>query len=233
MSSEIPYRSAAAESWSKLVLKAEILTLARVIKKIITLLECPQLALWALMRLRVRRVRRPDALFYSYKGALYPAHLTGGDAKRWIEEKALSYCKGYGLDIGAGRWPLPGAIGIDKTRTIDAYHLDPFEDGSLDFIFSSHSLEHLQWWKKALALWARKLKVGGVLFLYLPHPEMKLWHPRSPWVGSGHKWIPTLLKVKSCLQAIGMRVVEASETPDNYWSFYVISVKTADRSNSG
>jgi len=158
-----------------------------------------------------------------YYGRFYPAYLTGGDAKRFIEQKALKWCKGYGIDVGAGKWPLPGAIPVDKTRTEDAYHLDRFADESLDFVFSSHCLEHLRFWRSALALWVSKLKIGGILFLYVPHPDMKLWHPREPWVGTGHKWIVKPEKLLPFLKHLGLEIIETQTEPDDYYSWYVVA----------
>jgi SAM-dependent methyltransferase len=194
-----------------------------IVERIFSLVEKPAVIFCVLKRLRLKKVTKEEQPCYAYKGNLYPAHLTGGNAVSWIRDRALFYCKGEGIDIGAGRWPLPGSIPIDKGRTEDAYHLERFKDGSLDFVFSSHCLEHLRWWKTALALWVSKLKVGGLLFLYLPHPKMSLWHPREPWVGFGHKWIPSQQKIVPFLQSIGMRIIEMSEGPDNYWSFYIVA----------
>lgn len=54
------------------------------------------------------------------------------------------------LDIGCGRKKIPGAIGIDFSPLSDAdVSLDlnrdrlPFNDSSVDFVYSSHTLEHL------------------------------------------------------------------------------------------
>ena len=54
------------------------------------------------------------------------------------------------LDIGCGRKKIEGAVGIDFSSMSDAdFVIDinherlPFDDNSVDFIFSSHTLEHL------------------------------------------------------------------------------------------
>ncbi len=105
----------------------------------------------------------------------------------------------------------------------NAYRLDNFPDGSLDFVFSSHCLEHLERvGKRALRLWLRKLKPGGILFLYLPHESMRLWNPGSPWVGDGHKWQPRHEIVVPFLEAEGMSILEVNKDHDGYWSFHVV-----------
>jgi len=118
--------------------------------------------------------------------------------RAWFVEK-------NGLDIGCG-WDkiVPWAIGIDGVRgkTADEQVLNPtgvetvnivgdacdlsmFTDESLDFVFSSHMLEHIP---KDLSLqtasteWMRVLKVGGLLVLYLPdgnvwETDLHMWNP--------------------------------------------------------
>lgn len=123
-----------------------------------------------------------------YKGRFYPDYLTVGGASQAIFRIALEHCQGKGVDVGSGHWPLPGAIALDasrgpgKSRTIRE-----FGDGSLDYVFSSHCLEHIVAWQDELAVWIGKLRPGGVLFLYLPHPDCGIWQPGSPMVGDGHQ----------------------------------------------
>lgn len=54
---------------------------------------------------------------------------------------------------------------------LDATRL-PFLSYSYDFVLSSHTLEHIANPLKAVAEWARVLKVGGLLLLVVPHKEM-------------------------------------------------------------
>ena len=165
------------------------------------------------------------AVFYKYKGELYPERLNQGNACAFILEKAEEYCCGRGVDIGASKWPLPGATPILDSQHQNAYKLDDFADGSLDYIFSSHCLEHLTRWKDALRLWITKLKPGGILFLYLPHKSMKLWRPGAPWVEHDHKWIPQAKIINNFLKKNSMKVVEYNPGKDDYWSFYVVAKK--------
>jgi SAM-dependent methyltransferase len=46
-----------------------------------------------------------------------------------------------------------------------------------DYIFSSHCLEHLPNWVEALDYWHTRLRVGGVVFLYLPDHSQTYWRP--------------------------------------------------------
>ena len=104
-------------------------------------------------------------------------------------ERLKKYCKGIGLDIGCGSmteekgYPqenkiVPHAIGFDKGYTNvrgSAEKIPWFTNESLDFIFSSHLLEHIEEYHTALEEWWRVLKVGGMLVLYLPHSD---FYPR-------------------------------------------------------
>lgn len=165
--------------------------------------------------------------FWRYQDHLYPDYLHHGNAASMILHVAERYCQGsVGLDIGCKDWTYPGATGIDNNPGLNAHELDPFEDGSVDYVFSSHCLEHLERWQEALALWCRKIRQGGHLFLYLPHISNLMWRPGGPWVGRGHKWSPTLGAVTSVLELHDMAVVAADPGPDAYWSFHVAARKT-------
>ena len=109
-----------------------------------------------------------EAVFY--KGEYYPKFQTEGNASQFAIPFAKHFCSGVGYDIGCNRleWAFPGATPIDLLfdDPWDAYNLP---DEKVDYIYSSHCLEHLPDWVEALDYWASKLKSGGALFLYLPH----------------------------------------------------------------
>ena len=115
-------------------------------------------------------------MIFEYRGELFPEYLKHGNAAQFITPAALHFCRGIGLDVGAGRWPLPGAIPVELEAGGDAMDLP---EGSFDFIFSSHCLEHLINPVSALEHWKSRLKAGGVLVLYLPHPDMTYWRPQN------------------------------------------------------
>lgn len=124
----------------------------------------------------------------------------GNEAGKILWE-LVPYTRGFGLDIGCGpHKAFPHFVGIDNRRDTaifgiamnpdltvpDATRLPMFADGSCDFIFSSHLLEHLPNPAEALREWWRLLKVGGHLCLYLPH---KLFYPNigQPGANPDHK----------------------------------------------
>ena len=163
-----------------------------------------------------------------YLGDFYPDYLVHGNAAQFIRDKALPYCHGRGLDIGGGKWPLEGAIVVDDYEEMNAYNLSNFEDNSLDYVFSSHCLEHLTSWEEALVLWIRKIKKGGTLFLYLPHESMKMWRPGGPWVRENHVWVPTVDKLIPVIERNEMGILDFNSGRDEAWSFHIVAEKTKE-----
>lgn len=113
-----------------------------------------------------------------FKGERYPMFQTHGNAAEFAIPFAKKICKGIGFDIGFSNpeWKFPGAVGIDLCVD-DEYDAFNLPDYKVDYIFSSHCLEHLSSWVDALDYWVSCLKPGGVLFLYLPHKTQKYWRP--------------------------------------------------------
>lgn len=154
-------------------------------------------------------------MIYEYKGELYPDYLKTGNACRFIAPAALHFCRGTGLDVGAGPWPLPGAHPVDLRDGGDAMALPV---GPYDFVFSSHCLEHLVDPIAALEHWKSRIKLGGVLFLYLPSPEMAYWAPQNNRKHL-HSWRPA--DMAKIVADLGFTDVIHSER-DMAWSFSVV-----------
>jgi len=138
-------------------------------------------------------------MIFEYAGRLYPEFIKHGNAMQYVAPIAAQFCKGKGLDVGAGGWPLPGATPVELKEGGDAMELP---HGPFDFIFSSHCLEHLPNPVAALEHWRSRLRepvpssmrggpwtYGGVLFLYLPHPDMVYWRPEHCRKHL-HSWTP-------------------------------------------
>jgi hypothetical protein len=117
-----------------------------------------------------------------FNGTHYPLFQAQGFAAQYAFPFAEKICKGIGYDIGCGRkeWCLRGAIPIDPA--MNEHHAMNLPM-SVNFIFSSHCLEHLPDWVGVLDYWETRLQTNGVLFLYLPHPEQEYW---LPWNQRNH-----------------------------------------------
>jgi SAM-dependent methyltransferase len=122
------------------------------------------------------------------------------ESKKIVWEIA-PYLRGQGIDVGAGSFKiLPHAISVDNgcdnvmfgipfkadVSVKSADTMPIFGTQSLDWVYSSHLLEHLDDPEKALKEWWRVLKVKGLLILYLPHEDL---YPKvgEPGANPDHK----------------------------------------------
>ncbi len=118
-----------------------------------------------------------------------------GEAGRSYRDRLRSgflakYCSGpLVLDVGYSGYDnpdkkpaLPQAIGIDLDYPgYDGIRL-PFDDGSVDTIFSSHCLEHILADHAAIRDWYRVLRLGGFIVCMVPSQalyEKKRFLPSS------------------------------------------------------
>ena len=130
----------------------------------------------------------------SHGEKIYPSFQATGNAAQFILPFAKHFCKGHGYDVGYCKeeWKFPGAEGIDPVdgRGYDATNLP---SGQVDYIFSSHCLEHVENWVNTLDYWLLHIKKGGVLFLYLPDYSQTYWRP---WVNRKHRHVmdPTMIR---------------------------------------
>jgi predicted SAM-dependent methyltransferase len=130
----------------------------------------------------------------NFDGKNYPLFQTKGNASQFSIPFALHFCKGHGYDIGFCKeeWKLPNSTGIDICLN-NGYHANNLPDEKVDYIYSSHCLEHVDNWIETLELWISKIKENGILFLYLPDFSQKYWRP---WNNRKHKHCltPDILK---------------------------------------
>ena len=87
-----------------------------------------------------------------------------------------------------------------------------------NYIFSCHTLEHLENPVKAINIWKTKLSDNGLIFLYLPHPDMEYWLPQNNKKHL-HSWYPKqMIKI---FKDLNFKNIIFSER-DLYWSYSVI-----------
>jgi SAM-dependent methyltransferase len=112
----------------------------------------------------------------------------------------IARTRGVGVDVGCGLNKIhANAVGVnhligpkDFTYPLGAQlqgradDLPWFRDGSLDYVFSSHCLEHTPDPERTLREWTRVLRPGGQLVLLLPHKDI---YPRvgTPGANPDHK----------------------------------------------
>jgi len=126
--------------------------------------------LWNLFQLLKR-----NWLGFNYKffGRPYiSGETTKAKSRRLREGFFEKYCKGKGLDIGfGGDLVTPDAEGYDFEHG-DAQYLLGIKEATYDFVYSSHTIEHLPYPAEGLKNWFRVVKPGGYLIIYLPHRDL-------------------------------------------------------------
>ena len=154
-----------------------------------------------------------------FSGEEYPLLQAAGNASQFAVPFAKHICAGVGVDVGFCKdaWKFPGAVGADIEDNSNKYHAHNLPE-NLDYIYSSHCLEHIPDWVGTIAYWATKLKSGGVLFLYLPHRDQKYWRP---WNNRKHLHILDAPMVAECMKSYGFKNIFYSERDLNH-SFIIV-----------
>jgi SAM-dependent methyltransferase len=131
-------------------------------------------------------------------------------AKRRFGDGAFHtrYFVGEGIDIGGKPDPLGQYVSIFpcliRVHTWDleqgdAQFMQGVPDGRFDFVHSSHTLEHMQDARVALANWARIVKPGGFLILIVPDEDL---YEHGHWpsrYNPDHRWSFTIYKRSSAM----------------------------------
>ena len=116
------------------------------------------------------------------------------------------YFVGSGIDIGGKPDPLclyrELFCRMDGVRTWDwedgdAQHLSSLADETVDFVHSSHCLEHLVDPREGLGSWMRVLKPGGHMIVTVPDEDL---YEQGIWPSTfnrDHKWTFTIYKPAS------------------------------------
>lgn len=120
---------------------------------------------------------------------------------------ATNYFVGDGIDVGCGPdpisnyrslFPLMGKVRNWDQQDGDGAKLEGIPDESVDWIHSSHSLEHMEDPAEAMFNWYRVLKQGGHMIILLPDEDMfeqGVWP--SMYAGPDHKTSWTIYKYRS------------------------------------
>jgi len=158
-----------------------------------------------------------------YGSSVYPLFQTQGHAAQFAIPFAKHYCFGYGYDIGCNKqeWSYPGSVPIDPVinPVYDAFNLP---SKNVDYIFSSHCLEHLDNWYDAVSYWYECLKEnGGILFLYLPHYSQEYWRP---WNNRKHKHVIQPEQISDLMKQLGFKNIFVSGVDLNN-SFMIVGEK--------
>jgi ADP-heptose:LPS heptosyltransferase len=175
-----------------------------------------------------------------------------GNESAKIKYEIVPYTRGRGLDLGCGMYKcFPHFIGVDnykqwgKLSPADEYglkmnvdircdceKLEPFANQSMDFVFSSHLLEHVEDPQAVLAEWWRVIKHNGYLVLYLPHAD---FYPNVGEEGANpdHKHDFKPQDIIQMMKEVGywdlVRSENRSQPDDNEYSFLQVYQKSSDK----
>lgn len=168
----------------------------------------------------------------------HPETSRGREAQK-IAPWAIPYLDGKGFDVGCGDQPVvTWATGIDLHKAADinsdGRDLSQTTSGSLDFVFSSHFIEHCVGYEDVLAEWWRTIRVGGHLVLYWPHPDH---YPRIGQFGANadHKHDITPDAMRAAMFRVSARtghgwdqVENETRSGGNEYSQFAVFRKRAD-----
>lgn len=162
-----------------------------------------------------------------------------------IRFELVPYTRGRGLDIGCGpEKAFPHFWGIDSNVdeelfgiraegadliAPDGTKLDWMGDETMDFVYSSHMLEHVKDYAGALREWWRVIKPGGYLCLYLPHKDL---YPNigTPGANPDHKHDFVPMDIEAAMFEVGRWDLVRNEDRNgtNEYSFFQVYQKRPD-----
>jgi SAM-dependent methyltransferase len=163
----------------------------------------------------------------SFRDKEYPDFISHGNHARFIMPVAKEIIgdNKLGVDVGCKHteWSYPGSICVD-TSFDDDYHASSLpSEGSLEYIFSSHCLEHVPDWRDVLTYWYYALADNGILFLYLPHTDNEYWDTRfMPTKRHVNNLYPEVIKAE--MEFLGFKNVFSSQR-DAAYSFCIYGEK--------
>lgn len=98
------------------------------------------------------------------------------------------------LNIGGGRYNLPGHVNVDIKNGHDARKLE-YPDNSIDEVYASHVLEHFGADETELILkeWVRVLKPGGLIRIAVPDMRKAMAEVQKEEPIAGHSHLQSVL----------------------------------------
>jgi len=100
------------------------------------------------------------------------------------------------LNLGCRHHKIKGFVNIDIDKSVnpdivmDITKFNRFKDNSIDEIYASHVLEHINSEVRfdTLKKWYESLKLDGVLWIIIPDCEILKTAPSEIFVSDGYRW---------------------------------------------
>lgn len=144
---------------------------------------------------------------------------------RWQRDgKFNQYFKGHGIDIGCGNDPIIPDCDKWDIEQGDAEKMMGVANGTYDWVFSSHCLEHIINPQEALFHWWRIIKPGGYLIFLVPEEdlyEQGVWpsifnpdHRHTFSISKSASWCPSAVNLVDMVmrlqghKIISMRIID-------------------------
>ena len=123
------------------------------------------------------------------------------------------FLTGKGIDIGCGTDPVAPSVTRFDTDEGDASRIDELVDGTFDYVWSSHCLEHMDDPRDALRRWWSLVVLGGHLILVVPDEDLyeqgffpSRFNPDHKATFTVHKessWSPVSVDLRDELEKLG------------------------------
>ncbi|VVB58940.1 Methyltransferase domain protein [Candidatus Anstonella stagnisolia] len=118
------------------------------------------------------------------------------------------------ISDAAREWMNANGVKCEKS-------IDSFADGSIDTIYCSHVLEHLEEPVRYLRLFRKKLKKGGKLLLVLPS-ENQMFEPQAPLFDeNGHLQTWNFVHIATSLRLAGFSITHQRLIPRPHLLFFL------------
>ncbi|HPI41412.1 MAG TPA: methyltransferase domain-containing protein [Pseudobdellovibrionaceae bacterium] len=141
-------------------------------------------------------------------------------------DKFLPYLTGSGIDIGCGADPiLQSARAFDQIHG-DANQISKYIPEKFDYIFSSHSLEHMLDPLLALEDWLKILKPAGYLVVLVPDEDLyeqgnfpsrfNRDHKHTFTIQKSKSWSPKSHNILELVKKLNVELIMIELQEDNY-----------------
>lgn len=147
--------------------------------------------------------------------------------RKLMTARDLTCLRGRGIDIGCGSEPILESAMCFDVESGDANEITRFVQEQLDYVYSSHCLEHMKDARCALTEWWKLVKPGGYLFLIVPDEDLyeqgfwpSLFNDTHLWTFTIHKaesWSPVSLNLRELLLELpGAKLIDISVQDHGY-----------------